>query len=70
MVSPVTPYLRLITEGAAQRDYPLREVYSSLRRIVRIGARVMAYDTLPTFVRPAFSSGCHGRHYGLGYVGQ
>jgi transposase len=31
----VAPYLTLMTEGAPQRDFPLREVFNGLRWIVR-----------------------------------
>ncbi len=32
------PYLTLMTEGAPQRGYPLREVFNGLRWIIRAGA--------------------------------
>ena len=34
----VAPYLTLMTEDAPQRDFPLREVFNGLRRIVRSGS--------------------------------
>jgi len=33
----VAPYLALCREDAAQRDYPLREVFNGLRYIVKSG---------------------------------
>lgn len=33
----VAPYLALCREDAAQRDYPLREVFNGLRYIVKTG---------------------------------
>jgi transposase len=35
----VASYLTLMTEGAPQRYFPLREVFNSLRWIVRTGAQ-------------------------------
>jgi len=45
----VAPYLTLMTEDAPQRRYPLREVFNSLRWIVRTGApwRMMPHDLPP-----------------------
>jgi transposase len=45
----VAPYLRLMTEDAPQRDYPLREVFNGLRWIVRAGApwRMLPNDLPP-----------------------
>lgn len=45
----VAPYLTLLPEEAAQRDYPLREVFNGLRWIVRAGAswRMMPHDLPP-----------------------
>ena len=40
----IAPYLSLISEAAPQREYPLREVLSGLRWIVRAGA---AWRLLP-----------------------
>jgi transposase len=34
----MAPYLTLMTEDAPQRDYPLHEVFNSLRYVVRGGA--------------------------------
>jgi transposase len=46
----VAPYLTLMTEDAPQRDFPLREVSSGLRWIVRSGSswRLMPHD-LPSW---------------------
>jgi transposase len=33
----VAPYLALCQQDAAQRDYPLREVFNGLRYIVKTG---------------------------------
>lgn len=35
----VAPYLTLMTEGAPQREYSLREVFNGLRWLVRTGHR-------------------------------
>ena len=35
----VDPYLKLMTEDAPQREYPLREVFNGLRYIVETGAQ-------------------------------
>ena len=45
----VAPYLTLMTENAPQRDYPLRETFNGLRRMVRTGApwRLIANDLPP-----------------------
>ncbi len=45
----VAPYLTLMTEDAPQREYPLREVFSGLRWIVRAGApwRMVPNDLPP-----------------------
>jgi transposase len=45
----VAPYLTLLPEDAGQRRYPLREVFNSLRWIVRAGApwRLMPNDLPP-----------------------
>src|ERR671922_200634 len=45
----VAPYLTLMTEDAAQRDHPLREVFNGLRWLVRAGAtwRMMPHDLPP-----------------------
>jgi transposase len=45
----VAPYLTLMTEGAPQRVYPLREVFNGLRYIVRTGMqwRFMPNDLPP-----------------------
>lgn len=47
----VAPYLTLMREDAPQRDYELREVFNSLRWIVRTGAqwRMMPNDLPPWF---------------------
>ena len=47
----VAPYLTLMTEAAPQREYPLREVFNSLRYIVRTGAqwRMMPNDLPPWY---------------------
>ena len=47
----VAPYLTLMTEEAPQRDHSLREVFNSLRWIVRAGAswRMMPNDLPPWF---------------------
>jgi transposase len=46
------PYLTLMSEGAPQRDYPLREVFNGLRWMIRAGApwRMMANDLPPWWV--------------------
>lgn len=46
----VAPYLTLMSEGAPQRDYPLREVFNGLRGIVRSGSswQMMPHD-LPSY---------------------
>ncbi len=43
------PYLTLMTEDAPQRDYPLREVFSGLRWMIRTGApwQMMPNDLPP-----------------------
>jgi transposase len=48
----VAPYLALMTEGAPQRDFQLREVFNGLRYIVRTGAqwRWMPHDLPPWHV--------------------
>ncbi|HJU16644.1 MAG TPA: IS5 family transposase [Stellaceae bacterium] len=48
----VAPYLCLLPEDAAQRRWPLREVFNGLRWIVRTGAqwRLMPYDLPPWWV--------------------
>ena len=48
----VAPYLTLMTEDAPQRDFPLREVFNSLRWIVRSGSswRMMPHDLPPWYV--------------------
>lgn len=45
----VAPYLTLMSEAAPQREYPLREVFNSLRWIVRAGApwRMLPNDLPP-----------------------
>jgi transposase len=45
----VAPYLALCREDAAQRDYPLREVFNGLRYIVKTGNqwRLMPHDLPP-----------------------
>jgi transposase len=45
----VAPYLSLLPEAAAQRRWPLREVFNGLRWIVRTGApwRLMPHDLPP-----------------------
>lgn len=45
----VAPYLTLLSEDAAQRHYPLREIFNGLRWIVRAGApwRLMPNDLPP-----------------------
>ena len=45
----VSPYLALCREDAAQRDYPLRDVFNGLRYIARTGSqwRFMANDLPP-----------------------
>jgi transposase len=45
----VAPYLALCHEDAAQRDYPLREVFNGLRYIVKTGNqwRLMPHDLPP-----------------------
>jgi transposase len=45
----VAPYLTLITEDAPQREHSLREVFNSLRWLVRAGAawRLMPHDLPP-----------------------
>src|SRR5260370_20590130 len=45
----VAPYLTLLPEDAAQRKYPLREVFNGVRYIVRTGAhwRMMPHDLPP-----------------------
>ena len=45
----VAPYLTLLPEDAAQRQYSLREVYNGLRWMVRTGAtwRMMPHDLPP-----------------------
>jgi transposase len=46
------PYLTLMREDAAQRDYELREVFNGLRWIVRTGSpwRLMPHDLPPWWV--------------------
>jgi transposase len=48
----VAPYLALCREDAAQRDYPLREVFNGLRYIVKTGNqwRMMPHDLPPWYV--------------------
>jgi transposase len=48
----VAPYLTLMTEGAPQRDYPLREVFNGLRWMARGGSswRMMPHDLPPYYV--------------------
>ena len=48
----VAPYLALCREDAAQRDYPLREVFNGLRYIVKTGNqwRLMPHDLPPWYV--------------------
>src|SRR5215470_12133941 len=48
----VAPYLTLMTEDAPQRDFPLRVVFNSLRRIVRSGSswRLAPHDLPPWHV--------------------
>ena len=45
----VAPYLTLMREDAPPRDYPLREVFTGLRWVVRAGAdwRLMPHDLPP-----------------------
>ena len=45
----VAPYLTLLPEHAAQRDYPLREAFNGLRYIIKTGAqwRAMPHDLPP-----------------------
>lgn len=45
----VAPYLTLLPEDAAQRKYPLREVFNGVRYIVKTGAhwRLMPHDLPP-----------------------
>jgi len=45
----VAPYLVLLGEDASQRRYPLCEVFSGLRSIVKTGAhwRMMPHDSPP-----------------------
>ena len=45
----VAPYLTLLPEDAAQRKYPLREVFNGVRYIVKSGAhwRMMPHDLPP-----------------------
>jgi transposase len=45
----VASYLSLMTEGAPQREHPLREVFNGLRWIVRAGSswRMMPHDLPP-----------------------
>jgi transposase len=38
----VTPYLTLMDEDAPQRTYPLREVFTALRWLVKSGSREVA----------------------------
>ena len=47
----VAPYLTLMTEGAPQRDHPLREVFNALRWLVRAGAswRMIPHDLPPWY---------------------
>ena len=47
----VAPYLTLMTEDAPQRDHPLREVFNSLRWVVRCGAqwRMLPHDLPPWY---------------------
>ena len=47
----VALYLTLMTEDAPQREHSLREVYNSLRWLVRAGAawRMMPHDLLPWY---------------------
>jgi transposase len=46
------PYLALCRQDAAQRDYPLREVFNGLRYMVKTGNqwRLMAHDLPPWYV--------------------
>jgi len=48
----VAPYLALCREDAAQRDYPLREVFNGLHYIVKTGNqwRMMPHDLPPWYV--------------------
>jgi transposase len=48
----VALYLTLMTEGAPQRDYPLREVFNGLRWMARGGSswRMMPHDLPPYYV--------------------
>lgn len=48
----VVPYLTLLPEDAAQRQYELREVYNGLRWIVRTGStwRMMPHDLPPWYI--------------------
>ena len=48
----VAPYLCLLPEDAAQRRWPLREVFNGLRWIVRTGVpwRLMPHDLPPWWV--------------------
>ena len=45
----VAPYLTLMTQNAPQRDYPLRELFSALRWLVRTGSpwRYVPHDLPP-----------------------
>ena len=45
----VAPYLTLLREDAAQRDYPLREVFNGLRYVARGG---ISWRMLPTDLPP------------------
>lgn len=45
----VAPYLTLMTEGAPQREHPLREVFNGLRWLIRAGA---AWRMLPNDLPP------------------
>ena len=47
--SLVVPYLTLMTEEAAQRDYPLRELFNDLRYVVRYG---IAWRAMPNDLPP------------------
>jgi transposase len=47
----VAPYLTLMTEAAPQREHSMREVFNSLRWMVRAGAawRLMPHDLPPWY---------------------